>query len=529
MNNNSTYNNSIYEKLSNYSNSYTENNDVNSNNDKVKLSVLCRNNTALKDGKMKTEDVFIKNVDNIFELNILNNVNIERSSSDICNYIKTSRINNIIFDDKHKKDEIIDKNIKENRYKKKCLNNYSSSEISHRNMYNHYLFNKSYTYLKSKYVKEKSFDLEKIEKNKVTIHNMVDFKNEINVKNINKHTCKNTCDLRTKKKRISKEKLNAEKSSSEEKDNYLKSNISHNDDYGYNNHVSGLSLYENKNYDSFVEYISESSNNSLNRTEYVSLEKNEPSESKKYTNNSEKNNNSPQDSMKCCGERYSKGNKCTINDNSELMEVDLLINSEKKSHNRRKLIFYNYDDKKKFTEFLMAEIKIETKMYKLILFIFILILLLLSKNISNYIVITRKCYNIYENPIKSIRRILKFIFIALKICYKFCCPLYFYLISFLFIIVLRIFVILNIPIIFLLLYAKFVLRNEESTARLYFIFLFNIYKYFVFQFSYFFKNFTEQIFLSDSLTFISRSVGLAISCMCKVLQKLYNHIIHIFS
>ncbi|CRG98743.1 conserved Plasmodium protein, unknown function [Plasmodium relictum] len=532
MNNNFTYNNYNFKKLSNYSCSYTEMNDKKPNIDGVKLSLLCKNNVNPKNSKMKIENVFIKNIDNKFELDILNNFNVGCPSSDTCYYMKTHEVNNTMPNDKKENDEIKDKILKENNNKKHYLkSHYSSSEMSNRNMYNHYLFNKSYTYLKSKYIKEKNFDLEKMAKNKVAMNNIVDFKNEINIKNVNKYIHNTTCDIKIKKKRISKEKLNEEKSSIEEH-NYLKSSIIHNNGYDNSNYVNGLSSYKDKkyNYDLFGTYENESCSNSQNRIKCFFLEKNEFSKNKKYTNNSEININLPQNSMKCYEEICSKEDEYIINDTSQLMEVDLLINSDKRLSDRKEnSLFYDYNNSNKFTKFLMAEIKIETKLYKLILFILILILLSLSKNISNYIVITRKCYNVYENPIKSIRRILKFLFIALKICYKFCLPVHFYMVSFLFIIILRIFVILNIPICFLLLYAKFVLRNEESTAKLYFIFLLNIYKYFVFQFSYFLKNFTEQFFLSEILTLIYKSFCLAFICMCKVLQKFYNHVIDTFS
>ncbi|SOV20893.1 conserved Plasmodium membrane protein, unknown function [Plasmodium sp. DRC-Itaito] len=227
--------------------------------------------------------------------------------------------------------------------------------------------------------------------------------------------------------------------------------------------------------------------------------------------------------LRYCGENESSGNRKLSNGMSQLMKLKYLINKKNNEKNKNSL-FYDSNDNNKFIKFLMSEIKIETKLYKLILFLLFLLLLSLSKNISDYMVITRKCYNIYENPIKSIYRIIKYIIVLFKICYKVTLPIFIYLLSCLFITIFRIFVILNIPIFFFILYIKFVLISDKSIITLYFLFFQFFYKYLVFHCEDIFKNLKSHISLDNFLTLIYKTSSFIFYYMVRVFQTFQNHI-----
>ncbi|SPJ08574.1 conserved Plasmodium membrane protein, unknown function [Plasmodium sp. DRC-Itaito] len=227
--------------------------------------------------------------------------------------------------------------------------------------------------------------------------------------------------------------------------------------------------------------------------------------------------------LRYCGENESSGNRKLSNGMSQLMKLKYLINKKENEKNKNSLS-YDSKDNNKFIKLLMSEIKIETKLYKLILFLLFLLILSLSKNISNYMVITRKCYNIYENPIKSISRIIRYIIVLFKICYKVTLPIFLYLLSCLLIIIFRIFVILNIPIFFFILYIKFVLISDKSIITLYFLFFQFFYKYLVFHCKDIFKNFKSHISLDNFLTLIYKTSCILIYYMVRVFQTFQNHI-----
>ncbi|SCM06571.1 conserved Plasmodium protein, unknown function [Plasmodium chabaudi adami] len=182
-----------------------------------------------------------------------------------------------------------------------------------------------------------------------------------------------------------------------------------------------------------------------------------------------------------------------------------------------------------FIKFIMSEININIKIYKLIIILIVLILLSLSKNIQNYAVVTRKCYNIYESPLKSTKRLLKYMIIILKILYKCSFPIFSYILSFIFVTIIRTFIILNIPIFIFILYWKIVLKNEEPHLKFYFQTYFNIYMYIIMQVAPIFKNCSKKKLLSDLLFLSYRLYQFIFIYVCRFFIKFYKDIFAFYS
>ncbi|GAW80674.1 hypothetical protein, conserved [Plasmodium gonderi] len=413
-----------------------------------------------------------------------------------------------------------------------------SAEWYEKNMYsNYYLLNKSCSYLKSKCVRETIFDSCRIRGGKRIIeNNLVNVYNKNDVKN--SYTCVQNYPYDSTKmseKRSFHFKMNKEKNTflGKSNDKIYSDILLYSNEYDDGKYPDKLEIHEfgKCTYDILNECECKNSSKYTDKTicdehDGSFLEIKEFSENEKRVNISDINNfNMTTYLDKYDRESYFELNKPLSNNTSQLMKIKLLTNKKKNSSHGKngRSPFSDYKNRNTFVKFLMAEIKIEVKLYKLILFVFILIVLSLFKDMSNYIVITRKCYNIYENPIKSIKRVLKYIIIALKIGYKFSSPLILYMLSFFCVIILRIFMLLNIPILLLLLYCKYHLKNEQPTLKLYFIFLLNMYKYVVFQFVQILKNYFNPSYLNGFMSFICVSFRVIFIYIYKIIHKIYIH------
>ncbi|CAA9987915.1 conserved Plasmodium membrane protein, unknown function [Plasmodium knowlesi strain H] len=416
---------------------------------------------------------------------------------------------------------------------KHLISSTTSSDWYDKNMYrNYYLLNKSCAYLKSKCVRDTVLDPYGMQgEERINGNHQVNLRNQ-NDENDEKdcHACTHSYpydNAEVDKKRAFHFKIDKEKAS----------------DLGtYNGNMSSDILlysseyddgkYPNKieTYDFLKECDYENGTNSVDRTKYdddgSSLEMLHIPEKEKYTNISNiKNFSVRTHSYRQSGETYAQQKKTSSSNMSQLMKIKFLINKKKNSSNRKNksFPFSDYKNNNTLVKFLMAEIKIETKLYKLILFLFLLILLSLFKDMSKYIVITRKCYNIYESPIKSIKRILKCVIWALKIGYKFTSPFILYMLSFFGVIIFRIFLLLNIPIFLLLLYCKFFLKNEESLVKLYLLFVVNMYKYIVTHFVHILKNYSNDICFRDFLSVICLSFHFIFVSLYRIVHRIYTH------
>ncbi|GAB66188.1 hypothetical protein PCYB_083490 [Plasmodium cynomolgi strain B] len=405
----------------------------------------------------------------------------------------------------------------------------SSSDWYDKNMYsNYYLLNKSCAYLKSKCVKDTVLDPYRMEEERTNGNHQANLRYENDEKD--GHTCVQSYpydNAKVRKKRTFHFKIDKEKASDLGTCN---GNIS-SDILLYNSEYDD-GKYQDKieTYDFLKECEYENGTNSADRTKYdddgSSLEMLHILEKEKDTNISDIQNFSVRThSYRHSGETYAEQKKPSSSNMSKLMKIKFLINKKKNSSNRKNgsSPFSDYKNNNTFVKFLMAEIKIETKLYKLILFLFLLILLSLFKDMSNYIVITRKCYNIYENPIKSIKRILKCVIWALKIGHKFSSPFILYMLSFFGVIIFRILLLLNIPIFLLLLYCKFFLKNEEPTVKLYLLFVVNMYKYIVFHFVHILKNYSNHICFRDFLSVIYVSFHFIFVSLYRIVHRIYAH------
>ncbi|EUD65623.1 hypothetical protein C922_03869 [Plasmodium inui San Antonio 1] len=407
----------------------------------------------------------------------------------------------------------------------------SCSDSYDKNMYsNYYLLNKSCAYLKSKCVRDTVLDPYTMEvEERINGNHQANLGDENDEKDC--HTCVESYPYDNEK--VPKKRAFHFKIDKEEKDSDLGT---------YNGNVSSdILLYNSEcddgkypdkieTYDSLKECEYENGTNSADRTKYdddaSSFEMLHIFENEKDTNISDiKNFSMRTHCYRHSGERYAEQKKASSSNMSQLMKIKFLINKRKNSSNRKNAScpFCDHKNNNIFVKFLTAEIKIETKIYKLILFLYLLILLSLFKDISNYIVITRKCYNIYENPIKSIKRILKCVIWALKIGYKFTCPFILYLLSFFGVIIFRTFLLLNIPIFLLLLYCKFFLKNEDSTVKLYLLFVVNMYKYIVFHLVHILKNYSNHICFRDFLSVLCVSFHFIFVSLYRIVHRIYTN------
>ncbi|ANQ07791.1 Uncharacterized protein PCOAH_00020830 [Plasmodium coatneyi] len=402
----------------------------------------------------------------------------------------------------------------------------SSSDWYDKNMYrNYYLLNKSCAYLKSKCVRDTVLDPYGME-----VEERINGSYQANLRDENGHTCGRSYpydNTKVRKKRAFHFKIDKEKAS----------------DLGtYNGNMSSdILLYNSQcdygkypdkieTYDFLEECEYENGTNSADQTKYddggSSLEMLHILENEKDNNISDmKNLSVRKHSYRHRGETYSELKKPSSRNMSQLMKIKFLIDKKKNSSKRKNASspFSHYKNNSTLVKFLMAEIKIETKLYKLILFLFLLIFLSLFKDMPKYIVITRKCYNIYESPIKSIKRILKYVIWALKIGYKFTSPFILYMLSFFGVIIFRIFLLLNIPIFLLLFYCKFFLKNEEPTVKLYLLFVVNMYKYIVFHFAHILKNYSNDICFRDFLSVICVSFHFIFVSLYRIVHRIYTH------
>lgn len=203
---------------------------------------------------------------------------------------------------------------------------------------------------------------------------------------------------------------------------------------------------------------------------------------------------------------------------SRLIKKYVLINTKKE------LSSYEIENNI-FIKFIMSEININIKVYKLFIILIVFILLSLSKNIQSYAVVTRKCYNIYESPFKSTKRLLKYMIIVLKILYKCILPIFSYILSYIFGAIIKIFIILNIPICIFILYWKFILKNEGSNIKFYFQICFKIYMYIIMQVAHIFKNYTQTKLLTDLLSLSYKIYQLIFIYICRFFIKFYNDIL----
>ncbi|SBT76821.1 conserved Plasmodium protein, unknown function [Plasmodium ovale] len=563
--------NSIFPNLSNFSSSYNEQNEEFKSVDHVKMSVLHRRTVQKRTySKVNTDTSFIKHEYNFPpEAAMLHNSNddimIKRSSSNFFYNVKTPKTSrDILYRDytgdimKNKlKLKMRNKSRGEkDNYKEKYLYSRTcSSKRYDRNMYsNHFLLNKSCAYLKSKCVRKTNFDLEEIGKKKkknILMHNLNtnNINNQSDVKDGNetKQNCLHDV-VKRKKENTFLFKINEEQNSVGRKSNRsIHSNtltsVECDSNRGINKHMQNQ--HGKCAYDLLKEYEDEYRKNCFSRgkrddgcptatSDIFEKKDMHISEINHHQNNVDNGNfgeNADDDGvpkiLQHSGEVYSQGNSHFTNSMHGLMKIKLLINKNRKSSRKKNGKYFLSDCKEnnKFVKFLMAEVKIETQLYKLILFLLVLILLSWSKNISDYVVITRKCYNVYESPIKSVKRLIKYILITLKIGYKFSLPLVLYMVSFLYVLIIRTFVILNIPILILIIYCKFFLKNEESIIRIYFVFVSKMYKYLVFKLVHIFKNCTKEMYLNDFLSVIYNSFLFIFIYIYITLQKLYNHMV----
>lgn len=520
--------------------------------------------SSVRAPKVEKEILDNINIENTKRGNISGRIN-DKISNKISNKIRdkmndkiNDKISNKVNDKNNDKiyNKMNNKNKRrQDRHKEKYLCSLTSpSERYDKNMVsNHYLLSQSCAYLRFKCAREANINLSKIGKNKNIImdHHIANDNNENSTKYVNKismHNYPYNIIVKKKRKRDASSKINEEQNVLLGKPNCsMMYSTLYNDTHVSIEDINGMTKCQSEKYmyDLLYEHDNKNRIDSINRTKYDGTsfpEAYEIFEKEKHINSSGvssssinnkdssvNGNNRCRKTISCMhrGETSSQGNKNESNNVFELMKIKFIMDqNERSSYKRDEKFFYSNcnNNNNKFIKFLMTEIKIEIKVYKLILLLLILILVLsFSKSVSNYIVITRKCYNIYENPIKSVKRLLKFMIIALKIGYKFSLPLILYTLSFFSYIITRTFVILNIPIVLLLLYCKFVLKIEEYTIRLYIAFLVNIYKYIVFQFAYIFKKFAKDICLADFLSLIYKSYCFIFICMCKILQKLYDH------
>ncbi|KJP89646.1 hypothetical protein AK88_00604 [Plasmodium fragile] len=407
----------------------------------------------------------------------------------------------------------------------------SSSDWYDKNMYrNYYLLNKSCSYLKSKCDRDTVLDPYRME-----VEERINGNHQFNLRDENDekdgHMCAQSYPYdkeKVRKKRAFHFKIDKEKASDLGTYNGSMSSdmLLYNSEYD-----DGKYPDKTETYDFLKECDYENGTNSADRTKYdddgSSLEMLHTLEYEKDTNISDiKNFPVRTRSYRHRGETYAEKKNISSSSNmSQLMQIKYLINKKKNSSNRKNgnSPFYDYKNNNTFVKLLMTEIKIETKLYNLILFLFLLIVLSLFKDISNYIVITRKCYNIYENPIKSIKRILKCVIWALKIGYKCTSPFILYMLSFFGVIIFRTFLLLNIPIFLLLFYCKFFLKNDDSSVKLYLLFVVNIYKYIVFHFVHILKNYSNNICFRDFLSVICVSFHFIFFSLYRIVHKIYTN------
>ncbi|KMZ99914.1 hypothetical protein PVNG_04554 [Plasmodium vivax North Korean] len=405
----------------------------------------------------------------------------------------------------------------------------SSSDWYDKNMYSHYyLLNKSCAYLKSKCVRDTLLDSYRME-----VEERISGNHQANLHDENDERDGHTCvqsypydNAKVVKKRAFHFAIDKEKAPDLETHNGNMSSdiLLYNSEYDDGKYPHRIETYDS------LKGECENGTNSADRTKYdddeSSLEMLHILENEKENNISDINNFSVRThSYRHSEETYAEQKKTSSSSMSQLMKIKFLINKKKNSSNGKNgnSPFSDYKNNNTFVKILMAEIKIETKLYKLILFLFLLILLSLFKDMSNYIVITRKCYNIYENPIKSIKRILKYAIWGLKIGYKFSSPFILYMLSFFGVIIFRTFLLLNIPLLLLLLYCKFFLKNEEPTVKLYLLFVVNMYKYIVFHFVHILKNYSNGICFRDFLPVVCVSFHFFFVSLYRIVRKIYAH------
>ncbi|CDU16531.1 conserved Plasmodium protein, unknown function [Plasmodium yoelii] len=398
------------------------------------------------------------------------------------------------------------------------------------NLYgNNFIQNNRCSYIKAKYPKETNYNINNIteEKKANTIMLNLDTFN-------NKHTIKNDNDTKQIDKCIMIQKnytSNSLKINKNMKSEVLEKCTNHTQP-----NILSICKFDNK---SDIIKMEKYKNNLIN------IYDNENSESNFETNkfdddietivgyktfedemqNVEKNNNCLSVcSLKDNEEINQEENIYLRNSMTRLIKKDVLINTKKELSSyeikNNKSSFY-YRENNIFIKFIMSEININIKVYKLLIILIVLILLSLSKNIQKYAVVTRKCYNIYESPFKSTKRLLKYMIIVLKILYKCILPIFSYILSFIFGVIIKIFIILNIPICIFILYWKYILKNEGSNIKFYFQICFKIYMYIIMQVAHIFKNYTQTQLLSLSY----KIYQLIFIYICRFFIKFYNDIL----
>ncbi|CAD2086233.1 conserved Plasmodium protein, unknown function [Plasmodium vinckei lentum] len=409
-----------------------------------------------------------------------------------------------------------------NQYTEFSCNN-NSSTIYDTNLYgNNFMLNNRCSYIKAKYLKENNYNINNITEEKKNDTIMLNLGN-FNYKHANKYD-NNTKEVDTYiivKKNYTNNSLKINKNMNndvlEECTSYTQPNTlpsykfdNKNDIIKMRDHKNNfIYIYDNKNSEPSFE-----TNPFHDDIEAIMAYKTFDDEMQSL----EENSNCLSVYSQKDNEEVSEYESIYLrNSMSQLIKKDVLIGTKKE--------LSSYKENNIFIKFIMSEININIKIYKLFIIFILLILLSLSKNIQNYAVVTRKCYNIYESPLKSTKRLLKYMIIVLKILYKCTFPIFSYILSLIFGAIIRTFIILNIPIFIFILYWKIILKNEESNIKFYFQTCFNIYMYIIMQVAPIFKNYTKTKLLSDLLFLSYRLYQLIFIYICKFFIKFYNDIL----